>query len=204
MSVETIRLEEVEGHPLFASLGTLPQVAVELRYATSNNFAGYVLYEGAAFDHLRVEALRALAESASWLERQRPGYRLLVLDALRPQRVQEKLHAEVAGTPEVIYLADPRRGSIHSFGMAVDVTLLDRAGAEVDMGSAFDAMTPLSHTDREAELLARGALSAMQLTERGWLRSAMREGGFLGISTEWWHFDLGDRERVRAQFPRVL
>ena len=58
-----------------------------------------------------------------------------MLDALRPQRVQEALWAALQGTPAACYLAPPERGSIHSFGMAVDVTLIDADGAEFDMGT---------------------------------------------------------------------
>ena len=204
MSDETIQLEQIESHPLFAPLSSLPQVQVSLRYATADNFAGQVLYDSEAVQYLRREAVQALAVSAWWLAHHRPGHCLQVLDALRPQRVQEHLHALVAGTPQARYLAEPRRGSIHSFGMAVDVTLLDPAGSEVDMGSTFDEMTDRSHTDREAEQLALGVLGAAQLAERGWLRACMRAGGFVGISTEWWHFDLGDKQAVRERFPRVL
>jgi D-alanyl-D-alanine dipeptidase len=109
----------------------------------------------------------------------------------------------VAGTPLQAYLADPARGSIHSFGMAVDVTLLSPQGREADMGSAFDEMSLLSHPAMNDEHLALGALSAAQVTERGWLHAAMVRGGFRGIPTEWWHFDFGDRAQVRSEGPRV-
>ena len=106
--------------------------------------------------------------------------------------------------PLSIMRAHPERGSIHSFGMAVDLTLLDPAGRQVDMGSGFDEMTLASHPDHEAEHLALGVLKPEHLVERGWLRAAMREAGFHGIATEWWHFDFGDRVAVRRDLPRVL
>jgi D-alanyl-D-alanine dipeptidase len=104
----------------------------------------------------------------------------------------------------VQYLAHPERGSIHSYGMAVDLTLLDPTGREVDMGSGFDEMSALSHPEFEAEHLALGQLQPAHLAERGWLRRALREADFHGISSEWWHFDFGDRNLVRRDFPRVL
>ena len=118
--------------------------------------------------------------------------------------MQERLYAELDGTPLVRYLAHPTRGSIHSYGMAIDVTLVDAAGRELDMGSGFDQMDELSHPEFEAELLAQGRLRTEHLVHRGWLRAALREAGFQGITTEWWHFDFGDRTQVRAQLPRVL
>lgn len=200
-----IPIEDIATHPQFRRLDTLRHgIAVDLRYATANNFVGHPVYDGIDCAWLRREAADALECAAAWLQARRPGYRLLVLDALRPQRIQQRLWDELQGTPLTMYLAPPERGSIHSFGMAVDLTLLDPQGREVDMGSGFDAMTLASHPDHEAEHLALGALTAQHLIERGWLRAAMREAGFQSINTEWWHFDFGDRVAVRRDLPRVL
>lgn len=199
-----IDCEDVPRHPDFRALGGLAGVEVDLRYATRDNFVGRAIYGGLDCSYLRREAADALEKAAAWLAAHRQGYRLLVLDALRPQRVQELLWDELQGTPLTLYLAHPERGSIHSFGMAVDVTLLDAAGREVDMGTGFDEMSLPSHPDHEAEHLALGLLTAEHLRERGWLRAAMRQAGFDGIKTEWWHFDFGDRVAVRRDLPRVL
>lgn len=200
-----IRIEDIASHPDFRRLGSLAHgIATDLRYATADNFVNRPVYAGIDCAWLRREAADALEHAAAWLQVRRPGYRLLVLDALRPQRIQQQLWDALQGTPLTLYLADPVRGSIHSYGMAVDATLLDPAGREVDMGSGFDEMTLASHPDHEAEHLALGTLAAAHLVERGWLRAAMREAGFQGIGTEWWHFDFGDRAAVRAHWPRVL
>jgi D-alanyl-D-alanine dipeptidase len=71
------------------------------------------------------------------------------------------------------------------------------------MGSGFDEMNAKSHPALEAELLAAGAITREQVAARELLRGAMAAGGFEGIPTEWWHFNLGDPERIRAEFPRV-
>lgn len=200
-----IPIEDIASHADFRRLDSLGHgIGFDLRYATADNFVGHPVYAGIDCAWLRREAADALEQAAAWLHERRPGYRLRVLDALRPQRVQQRLWEELQGTPLTMYLAHPERGSIHSFGMAVDLTLLDPQGREVDMGSGFDEMTLASHPDHEAEHLALGALTAQQLTERGWLRAAMREAGFHGIATEWWHFDFGDRVAVRRDLPRVL
>lgn len=205
MGLPTLRIEDIAGHPAFRHLSGLhPSIDVDLRYATDRNFAGRVLYAGWDCAWLRAEAAAGLEAAAAWLAASRPGWRIRLLDALRPHRVQQALWAEVAGTPLQAYLADPARGSIHSFGMAVDVTLLSPQGREADMGSAFDEMSLLSHPAMNDEHLALGALSAAQVTERGWLHAAMVRGGFRGIPTEWWHFDFGDRDGVRRTLPRVV
>ena len=88
--------------------------------------------------------------------------------------------------------------------MALDLTLLDADGRELDMGTGFDDMTELSHPALEEGFLLAGRLSEQQLANRRLLRAAMLQAGFFGINTEWWHFDCGDRDLVRTTFRRVL
>ncbi len=202
--VAPVRVEDIAAHPQFVHLDSVRGVQHDLRYAGSNNFAGRNLYGSLDCAWLRAEAATGLEAAARWLAEHRPGWALFVLDALRPQRVQEAIWADVEGTPMAMYFAHPGRGSIHSFGMAVDVTLRGPDGVEADMGSGFDEMCALSHPELHAEHLASGALTAAHVAQRELLRSAMAHGGFEGIGTEWWHFDQGDRSRVRHDFPRVL
>jgi len=203
-AVPPIACEEIARHGEYRHLATIPGVAIELRYATADNFAGRDLYTPLDCAWLHRDAATALASAAAWLATQRDGTRLLVLDALRPQRVQEALWAALQGTPLLGYLAPPGRGSIHSFGMAVDVTLIDASGDELDMGTGFDDLSELSHPALEERFLASGQLTDVQVAHRALLRAAMAHGGFQGISHEWWHFDCGDRVRVRREYARVL
>jgi D-alanyl-D-alanine dipeptidase len=202
--MNTIASEDVAGHPAFRHLSTIAGIAVDLRYATPNNFVGRDLYSPYDCAWLHRDAAAALERVVAWLKERRPDCTPLVLDALRPQRVQQQLWDALAGTDLQMYLADPQRGSIHSFGMALDVTLLDEAGRELDMGTGFDDMTLLSHPALEARFLASGELTAAQAANRQLLRDAMFQAGFVGINTEWWHFDCGDRNVVRQTFRRVL
>ena len=198
-----IRVEDIATAAEFRHLRSLDGVPYDLRYVGSNNFAGRSLYGTLDCAWLRREAAAGLEEAAAWLRGQRPGWRILVLDALRPQRVQEAIWRDVVGTPAQAYFANPERGSMHSHGMAVDVTLLAADGAEVDMGSGFDEMSPASHPALHAVHLANGLLNAQQVALRDCLAQAMAQGGFAGISNEWWHFDHGDRARVRQDWPRI-
>ncbi len=196
-------VEAIAADRAFRRLASLRGVLHDLRYVGSDNFAGRSLYGDMDCAWLRREAAAGLEAAAEWLAVRRPGWRILVLDALRPQRVQEAIWRDVAGTPGAHYFANPVPGSIHSFGMAVDVTLIDAAGGEADMGSGFDEMTPVSHPALHAEHLASGRLSAAQVAARQSLHDAMVHGGFHGIANEWWHFDHGDRDRVRRELPRI-
>ena len=204
MSVASLQLEAVGSDPQFRHLSSIAGIAVDLRYATPDNFVGRDLYSPVDCAWLHRDAAVALEKAVAWLAERRPDHHLLVLDALRPQRVQQQLWDALDGTGLQMYLANPARGSIHSYGMALDVTILDPQGRELDMGTGFDDMTDVSHPALEQGFLAAGILSQQQINNRQLLRGAMFGAGFLGITTEWWHFDCGERERVRATFQRVL
>ncbi|USX26922.1 M15 family metallopeptidase [Oxalobacteraceae bacterium OTU3CINTB1] len=199
-----IHCETIAGHPDFRRLDTIQGIAVDLRYATPDNFVGRDLYSPLDCSFLHKDAAAALERAVAWLAARRPDYKFLVLDALRPQRVQEQLWQALQGTDLLGYIADPARGSIHSFGMALDVTLVDAQGRELDMGTGFDDLSERSHPAKEALLLARGELSVHHIENRRWLRGAMFQAGFVGINSEWWHFDCGDRLLVRRDYARVL
>jgi D-alanyl-D-alanine dipeptidase len=200
----TLASEDVATSLEFRHLDSIAGIRVDLRYASANNFVGRDLY--APFDcaWLHVQAAEALERVVAWLKARRPDLTPLVLDALRPQRVQQQLWDALDGTGLRLYLADPARGSIHSYGMALDLTLVDADGVELDMGTGFDDMTELSHPALEEGFLRAGELSAEQVANRRLLRAAMLQAGFLAIRTEWWHFDCGERELVRSTFRRVL
>lgn len=198
-----MRCEDIATHPDFRHLTTVEGVRVDLRYVGPRNFVGRDLYGELDCAYLHRLAAEGLARAAAELAVLAPGHRLLVLDALRPHRVQVELWEFLDGTGLRQYVADPARGSIHSFGMALDVTILDTEGNELDMGSAFDEMDELSHPKLEAEHLASGALTSAHVKNRELLRRVMKAGGFNGIDNEWWHFDMLDRSLVRQTFLRV-
>jgi D-alanyl-D-alanine dipeptidase len=198
-----VRCEEIAAHPEFRRLSTIGGIAVDLRYASPRNFVGRDLYGGLDCAWLHRQAAEGLEHAVGHLAATMPEYRLLVLDALRPHRVQMQLWAHLDGTGLRQYVADPARGSIHSFGMALDATLIDGEGRELDMGTGFDEMIELSQPRFEARHLASGALTKAHLRARELLRATLGAAGFRGIANEWWHFELLEREHVRAHFVRV-
>ena len=198
-----VRCEDIASHPEFRRLSTIADVAVDLRYASARNFVGRDLYGALDCAWLHRHAAAGLDRAAVGLAEAAPGHRLLVLDALRPHRVQIELWDFLDGTGLRQYVADPARGSIHSFGMALDATLIDADGRELDMGSGFDEMTELSHPKLEARHLASGALTREQHRARELLRGVLGAAGFRGIDNEWWHFEMLDRQHLRQHFVRV-
>ncbi|NML44629.1 M15 family metallopeptidase [Ramlibacter sp. G-1-2-2] len=201
--LDLVRCEDIHTNEQFRHLSTIPGIAIDLRYAGANNFVGRDLYGSLDCAWLHQRAAQGLERAVELLAQQAPGHRLLVLDALRPHRVQEQLWDHLGDTALRRYVADPARGSIHSFGMALDATLLDAGGRELDMGSGFDEMTELSHPHLEARHLAAGSLTPEQHRNREQLRGVMFGGGFQGIEDEWWHFEMLDRHHVRRHFLRV-
>ena len=204
MSVASLQLEAVGSDPQFRHLSTIAGIAVDLRYATPDNFVGRDLYSPIDCAWLHRDAATALEQAVAWLAAYRPDHHLLVLDALRPQRVQQQLWDALQGTELLGYIAEPSRGSIHSFGMALDITIVGPDGQELDMGTGFDDLSERSHPALELALLESGEITQEQVAHRRLLRDAMFQAGFFGINSEWWHFDCGDRVLVRQTYTRVL
>ncbi|PLY41388.1 D-alanyl-D-alanine dipeptidase [Janthinobacterium sp. ROICE36] len=204
MSVASLQLEAVGDDPQFRHLSSIAGIAVDLRYATPDNFVGRDLYSPIDCAWLHRDAAAALEKAVAWLAAQRPDHHLLVLDALRPQRVQQQLWDALQGTELLGYIAEPSRGSIHSFGMALDLTIVGRDGKELDMGTGFDDLSERSHPALELVFLESGEITQEHVAHRRLLRDAMFHAGFFGINSEWWHFDCGDRVLVRQTYTRVL
>ena len=187
-----------QAHPLVSITPETHGVLLELAYATPHNVAGQVIYHRAeCLLHADAEVcLRQAVTNAA-----AAGYRIKIFDAYRPQAAQQVLWDTA---PDKAFVANPAIGSNHTRGTAVDLTLVDANGQDVDMGTGFDDMTELSHPALEEGFVLAGRLTEAQVANRRLLREAMLAAGFLAIKTEWWHFDCGDRDLVRGTFQRVL
>ena len=179
---------------------------LDLRYATEDNFAHIKLYPVARC-LLRPEVARMLVKAQRFLVAQKPGFSLLLKDCYRPRSVQARLWQVVRGTGKQGYVADPngsRGGSVHSYAAAVDLTVADAEGRELDMGTPFDYLGHLAEPRREAAFAASGELSAVQVRNRKLLRAAMVEGGgFRAIPNEWWHFDAWQGAALRERYQAL-
>jgi len=154
-----------------------PTIALDVRYATPNNFTRRTLYPVA-----RCLLRRVAAESLSAVQNElKPlGLGVKIYDAYRPLSIQKKLWAAV---PDDRYVANPSKGSRHSRGAAVDLTLVDSHGRELEMPTPFDDFTDKAHCDYLE-------LSDTVLKNRALLEKVMIRHGFLTMRTEWWHFDF--------------
>ncbi len=152
-----------------------PGIQIDMKYATEENFVKAKMYECSRC-FLRPKV--AVAVQAAHRDLQKQGLGLKMLDCFRPRPIQWKLWEKV---PDPRYVSDPRKGSMHNRGAAVDLTLVDESGREFDMGTPFDFFGREawpSYTELPDSILDRRKL----------LTATMEGHGFRGISTEWWHF----------------
>jgi zinc D-Ala-D-Ala dipeptidase len=154
----------------------LKPIDLNFTYATTDNFVKTKLYPCPRC-FLRSDVANALQRAHQQLQQQGYGG-LRLFDCYRPQPVQQKMW-EIK--PDEQYVANPAKGSDHNRGIAVDLTILDRYGKPLDMGTAFDEFSPKSHhTYLE--------LSPEILKNRSLLKTTMAAAGLRHINTEWWHY----------------
>jgi D-alanyl-D-alanine dipeptidase len=193
------------GAAVLVDVATLdPRFRFDIKYATDDNFTGKAIYAEARC-LIRREVAPKLVAAQRALDRAHAGLHLLFKDCYRPDHVQRVLWDMVKGTGHEGYVADPNapEGSVHNYGAAVDVTLADDAGSELDMGTPFDHLGNLAQPRFEEKYLAEGKLTKAQLKNRRILRAAMREAGLHTIPNEWWHFELHRKERLAKIWPRL-
>lgn len=165
---------------LVDAAAAVPGLRVDLRYATPDNFTKRAVYPKAARCYLRAGVAARLARVQALLAPR--GLGLKVYDCYRPLSVQRDFWALV---PDERYVARPDKGSRHNRGAAVDLTLVDAAGRELPMPTAFDDFTERAHRSYTK-------LPAAAIESRATLEQAMTAAGFVPMPTEWWHFDAPD------------
>ncbi|MGF6962578.1 D-alanyl-D-alanine dipeptidase [Paraburkholderia youngii] len=152
-------------------------VDIDLVYATERNLTGKPIYKEAHC--LLLEPAEAALREAVEIARN-AGLTVRIFDAYRPPQAQQVLWDFL---PDPTYIAELGRGSNHSRGTAIDLTLLDADGNELDMGTGFDAMTI------ESEHFHTGLPAHVQ-RNRLLLLGNMHAAGFIHIKSEWWHYEL--------------
>ena len=157
-------------------------IHLDIRYATTNNFTGRILYPQArAFLVMAAAGALVRAQVAAKAD----GYGLLIHDAYRPWSVTKALWDSTPPAKRG-FVADPKQGSRHNRGCAVDLTLYDRrTGQAVEMPSAYDEFSERAYRSYDGG-------SALASQNRARLERYMAAQGFVGISNEWWHFDYQD------------
>lgn len=155
-----------------------PTIVEDMRYATDDNFVEEVMYNCAAC-YLRPEAAAAVGKAHKMLQEQGYGG-LKMFDCYRPRPIQQKLWDKV---PDARYVTPPWKGSMHNRGLAVDLTIIDSLGNQLDMGTRFDYFGKEgyhTYTEHSEEIQANRTL----------LKETLSKVGFRHIRTEWWHYSF--------------
>ncbi len=163
----------------------------DMKYATEDNFLKAKVYDCAEC-FLRLQTVKALVKANAKFMRK--GYRIQLFDCYRPLDIQKRMW-KIISNPE--YVADPAKGSIHNRGGAVDITLVDADGKELDMGTSFDFFGPeaghyfdnLPHEVKENRLL---------------LKRIMQKSGFVSFDSEWWHYNLKNAAKEKVSNAKWL
>ena len=160
-------------------------------------------YDGLNKAYLRKEVAVKLSKAQKVLKSKHPDFSLLILDAARPRSVSKQMYDKMKGTKFEKYVANPKKGSMHNYGIAVDITIVDGNGEEIDMG-----FTPFRKSNLEiywqfTKMKLGFNLSEVQNQNRKLLSDTMTSSGFLPLSHEWWHFNGMPKDKARKRFKII-
>jgi len=199
---------EIEDHFITAGLVDVatidPTIQVDLVNANpDNNFFRENYYHGLSKAYLQKAVALKLANAQKILKRKHPAYALQVLDAARPRSVSRAMYEKMKGTNFEKYVANPAKGSMQNYGIAVDITIVNGGGEELDMGiSPFKKSTVRIYWDYALKKLGK-KLSVEQKANRKLLSDTMIRAGFIALSFEWWHFNGMEKEKARETFTII-
>lgn len=166
-------------------------IVVNLKYSTNDNFLGNDIYGDLENAYLQKDVTEKLKMAQLFLKSKFPFYSLIVYDAARPRSIQRIMWdtLKISSNEKIKYLSNPKYGSLHNYGAAVDISIVDEKDIVLDMGTKYDCFDELAYPVKENQFLKEGKLSNEQIANRQLLRSVMQKAGFFNIQTEWWHFN---------------
>ncbi len=165
-------------------------IIIDVKYASIDNFMGENVYGDFDKCYLQSEIASKLILAQKLLKEINPNYTLILFDCARPLSIQYKMWNMLEGTDKQKYVANPKIGSVHNYGCAVDLSIYDlKNEKELDMGTPYDFLNILSQPKYEDDFLEQGLLTKEHIENRKLLRNIMINSGFNYIRSEWWHFD---------------
>ena len=180
-------------------------IKVLLRYSTTNNFLGIDMYGDFDQAYLQPDVAQKLKKAQKYLKDTFPNYSLIIYDAVRPRSIQQMMWDSIKVSHKLRpkYLSNPKYGSLHNFGAAVDISIVDSSGKPLDMATDFDSFKELAYPIMEKTLLKKGLITQTQINNRKLLRKVMEKAGFFNIQTEWWHFNSCYRKVARTKYKLI-
>ena len=168
----------------------------------TKNFFRMDFYDGLTKAYLRKAVADRLSAAQKHLASKRPGHSLVIMDAARPRSVSQLMYDRMKGTKFEKFVANPQTGSMHNYGIAVDVTIADGTGELIDMG-----FTPFYKSDYALCVSwakhQKYGLSQAQTDNRNLLSGIMRQAGFIPLSYEWWHFNGMEKDEAREMYQII-
>jgi D-alanyl-D-alanine dipeptidase len=183
----------------------IPSIWVDVKYSDTNNFMHRDVYGHLNKIYLQPSVAADLKKSQDYLKGIDSSLTLLVYDGVRPRSVQQYMwdNLDLPIHEKTKFVSNPKNGSLHNYGAAVDVTIADKHGDPLDMGAGYDDIRKIAYPRYEKQYVDSGLLSIEHINNRELLRAAMKAGGFWNIATEWWHFNRYNRDRAKELFEIV-
>jgi zinc D-Ala-D-Ala dipeptidase len=180
-------------------------IKVDLKYSTCDNFLFMDMYGDLDKAYLQRDVAEKLKAAQKYLQSEFPYYSLIIYDAVRPRSIQNRMWdtLKMPFSVRTKYVSNPQNGSLHNFGAAVDLSIIDENGVELDMGTPYDYFGELAYPREEERMIKEGKLSYKQLFNRQILRDAMTKQGFMEITTEWWHFNSCFRSQAILKYKII-
>jgi len=180
-------------------------ILIDLRYSSLNNFMKEDVYGDLDKVFLQKSVAVDLKKCNDFLKSIDSTLVLLVYDGVRPRSVQQKMWdvVELPIQEKTKFISNPKNGSIHNYGCAVDLTIAHINGDTLDMGAGYDDIRKVAYPRHELKFLESGELSSEQINNRKLLRKVMKKGGFYNIQTEWWHFNRYNRGTAKSLFKMI-
>lgn len=180
-ATQKVHAQEIQCTPLVAITEETHPVILDIKYATTDNFTGQILYSRPLL-YLHADAMPLFEKAISLAKAQ--GLKLKIFDGFRPRAAADRMWEFC---PDPNYVAPPDKGSNHTRGVAIDLTLADQNGQELDMGTPFDSFSPDSHHGPNIV-----SLSPECVRNRCILLGLMIQAGWDYYNNEWWHYQLID------------
>ena len=180
---------------------------VDLKYRTRDNFMGFPLYDTIQKAYLQKDVADRLGRVQHYLTKLKPGYHLLVYDAVRPLSVQQEMWDALDSIPVARrgkFVSNPKNHSIHNYGAAVDLTIVNEQGIPLDMGAKYDEIGEIAYPSKELMFLEKGLLTQQQVANRQLLRKVMAAQKFQNIPSEWWHFNACTRTEAKQRYQILV
>ncbi len=181
-------------------------ILVDLKYSTTDNFMKTNMYGCLTNCYLQPDIADRLKLCQEYLKKKDSTLTLLIYDGVRPRSVQQYMWdlLDMPINEKTKFVSNPKKGSLHNFGAAVDITLANALSEEaLDMGTDFDHFGILAWPIKEKQMLEDSLLTKQQIDNRKLLRRSMRAGRFFNIQTEWWHFNACYRDSAYIKYKII-